>query len=683
MTAPPITATTRAPAQREPQRLLLLGFPPAEAERVRELCRADEARYAVFSRLSADVEDVDHGRYDCAALFLAGSGLDDLAYLMRLSSRCATVVVSGQSEAEVRWLRLINCVVPVTEFTPARLLAAADEAQLRRRHQFAGSVAADALQSLRRAVGSTELVEDPGILILDERDRVVFANPSAKALGSDTTRRLLDTLRQRGWPQRSPGEQRIAAPTPGAEPLSVSVLALEEHGQPLNVLRIERAASGPPTESLLQHLSLIDAQTGLPNRSHFLAQLEQAANSSAGTPARIALLLMQLERPGESAGREDTLAAVRRIAAERLAECVRTDDLVARLGGDVFAVLLRGFSRTEDLLQPARKLLAAVSAPYLVEGKPTRIGAHMGVAVFPEDGRAGMELLHRADRALTRARSGGAAVEFFQADLGKQLQRRWLLESRLPAALAERRFTAHYQPLVEPHSGRITGVEALARWHDPELGMVPPVEFIPLIEELRLMNELSAQVWEQAFLQLREWRAGLSPDLTLSINVSPSQFLWPGFLNSLHEQLQRTGVPPAAVEIEITEGLLLEDRDLTRLVLNEAAQLGVRVYLDDFGTGYSSLGYLVDLPVAGIKVDRTFCSGLPTSQNHVAMTVTILTLARHLKLDVLVEGVETLAQARFLTRHHVPRLQGFLYSKPLPPEQMGVLLADGSLLPTG
>jgi diguanylate cyclase (GGDEF)-like protein len=649
--------------------LLLLGFPESLSEEVRDFCARTAPRFRLFTRVGgSDVENPDQADYDVVALYLADSGLDDLAYLMRLSHRCATVVVTQQSPREMGWLRLVNAVVPLREFSPQRLVRAADEALQRRRHQYAGVVTADALHSLRQVVGEPGGSGEPGILIVDQHDQVIFANHSAQTLGNAVTRRVLDGLHRRTPADRVRAEQRLDNPELFPQPLNVSTMALEEHGHPLSILRIEPAAAGVPMEALLRRLSLLDVQTGLPNRAHFVSQLEHAIKACAGTSQRMALLMLRLQ-PEAGSSVEMTEARtlqIRRMAAERLREGLRTDDVVARLGGDTFGVLLRGFSRIDDLTRIAHKLAGHIAGIYPLGDAVMRISCRAGVSLFPDDGHSAMAQMHCADRALIRSLAGsGRVVEFFQPELGEKAQRRWALESRLPDVIGARRLGVHYQPLVDPSTRRIVGAEALARWDDPQLGSVSPMEFIPLVEELQLMNDLGEQVYESSFAQLREWHRRMGPEFRLSINVSPSQFLWPGFLRNLERQMQHAGVPASAVELEVTEGLLIEDHALTRLVLNEAATLGVHVFLDDFGTGYSSLGYLVDLPVSGIKVDRTFCKGLPDSRNHVAMTATILTLARYLSLDVLVEGVETEAQARFLASHGVPRLQGYLFSPPV------------------
>jgi len=663
------TPETRAAA---PSRLLLLGFSPQDAEAIRLACEKEQSpRFQVFSRVPSD-EQFNRLRtrdYHVAALNLANSGLDDLAYLMRLSGRCATVVVSAQSEAEVGWLRLVDVVLPTPQLTPERLLASAHEAAHRHRCFQAGLTTADALNSLQQVVGPADPVQT-GVLILDERDRVIFANNAARALGETAVGGILSDLRRHAHVPEGHALLPVSDLLP--QPLAVSALALEVRGRPLSILRVERADAHSPTEVLWRQLARLDPQTGLPTRDTFMEQLAQRLGESAAPGTRVGVLLLsvRLEQPAD----EPAWEGLRRRVADTLRDGVRTDDMVSRLDATTFAVLLANAPRAGDLGRLASKQRERV----LALGFPG-LSVNAGVACSPDDALGVTDLLRRADEAL-RSAPGSDGLAFAPTEPGRDAHRRWLLESRLPKALATGQLQVYYQPLVSAADGRICGAEALLRWSDPVLGNVPPGEFVGVAEALDLTSALGAYVMARALPELRKWRRA-RPDLRLSLNVSPRQMLAADFLRDFRQALERAGLPAEAVELEITEELMVGDSARARLVLGELEALGARVVLDDFGTGFSSLGYLMDLPVAGIKIDRLFSTGLPDSGTHVAMSLTIISLARHLKLELVAEGVETAAQARWMGEQGVPRLQGFLYSPAVPADDFEKLLTGQQFLP--
>jgi diguanylate cyclase (GGDEF)-like protein len=359
--------------------------------------------------------------------------------------------------------------------------------------------------------------------------------------------------------------------------------------------------------------------------------------------------------------------------AGRLGRVIRASDTLARLGGDEFAIVQAGVRDSADAVALARKVLGALEAPFDLGGREVHAAASLGIALFPGDGADPDELLKNADLALYRAKGAGRGRHvFFEPAMDAEARARERLGRELRRALGQGALLLHYQPQLALATGQVTGVEALARWRHPEQGLVPPSEFIPVAEATGVINRLGAWVLREACRQAATWhRAGLG--LTVAVNVSPTQLRRPETLEMVDDALRASGLDPARLELEITEGVLT-DGHASKLLLDLAAR-GVRLAIDDFGTGYSSLAYLRRLPVQRIKIDRSFVRGIGRDAGDEAVVRAIVTLGHTLGKEVVAEGVEAEAQLEFLRELGCEAVQGFLLGRPLEPARFGRLVA--------
>ncbi len=426
------------------------------------------------------------------------------------------------------------------------------------------------------------------------------------------------------------------------------------------------------TATALNRLAYVDELTGLPNRRMLMDRLGQALAAARRTPRSGTLLYLDLDRfknindaRGHAAG-DALLVAV----AHRLASLMREEDTVARLGGDEFVILSLQANHEQDTdarsaMAVAHKVRAAFEEPFTIDGQPYSAHASIGVVMLSGTEQDAAALLRNADTAMYRAKAAGRNhIAFFEASMQQEVEAHLALEQDLSEALGQDQLALHLQSQVDP-AGTVVGVELLMRWTHPVHGMVSPARFIPIAEETSLILHLGDWVLEQACrMQLRLQVAGHA--LPLSINVSPRQFHQADFVERVLAVLARTGAEGNQLVFEVTEGLLLENLDGTVARMNELATHGIRFSIDDFGTGYSSLSYLKRLPLHELKIDRSFIQDTPTDPGVTAIVQMILSMARHLGLKVVAEGVETRAQADFLAAHGCDKLQGYLYARPLP-----------------
>jgi diguanylate cyclase (GGDEF)-like protein len=414
-------------------------------------------------------------------------------------------------------------------------------------------------------------------------------------------------------------------------------------------------------------MALHDSLTGLSNRRHFEETLEaQCRADPAGKPlpdGRFALLLVDLDRFKPV---NDTLGhpigdAVLRKVAQRLRHAVRSGDLVARIGGDEFAVIADRPGEDHAAEKIAGRIVEILSRPYLVDGHVAELSASVGVALA--DGNTDAEeLIQRADAALYHSkRQGKNQFCLFDGSLTEEMQRRRRLEVDLRRACMREDLHVVYQPVIDTATGRFTGAEALARWTCPTRGDVPPAEFIPVAEELGLVSRIGAAVLRQACEDALGW-----PEyLHVAVNVSPIQLLDPRLSLHVAQVLEETGLAPGRLELEITETALLRNDQLALRTLEELQSLGVRIALDDFGTGYSSLSYLHRFPIGRIKIDRSFVQQLPHDANSASIVRAISQLGESMGVKITAEGIETEEQMEFIARHGCDNVQGFLVSRPV------------------
>ena len=442
---------------------------------------------------------------------------------------------------------------------------------------------------------------------------------------------------------------------------------LQELNSELDQLLDERTRSLRQTEQELEIRTLYDQLTGLANRNLFEEQLDRFFQlPMAQHPPAEALLVMGLNdfQTLNGLAGHDTGDRVLQEVARRLAGFSSDHGHVARLGGDVFGLLVQGTDH-EPLETRISKIIEACEAPVVIDGHPHECEFSAGVAVAPLDGQDARTLLSHAEIAMHRAKkSSGTQVQFFASELGEQVQRRQNLVRDLKLAVERKQFELYYQPQLDD-ARRIIGYEALLRWQHPDQGFVSPGEFIPLAEETGLIGALGDWVLEQAVAQLSRWAAE-GFEGRVAVNVSAVQLNDPNLSHRIAELLHRYQVGAGQLELEITETALMENIDCALDTLRQFRAQGLLVAIDDFGTGYSSLAYLKMLPVSRIKIDRAFVTDLPDNGQDVALCRSIINMGHNLECEVIAEGVETEAQATWLTGADCDELQGFLFGKPAP-----------------
>ena len=441
------------------------------------------------------------------------------------------------------------------------------------------------------------------------------------------------------------------------------------------------------SEQRIQQLAHYDPLTNLPNRRLFGDRLEQALVHAHRNGRWIGLLYLDLDRfkaindsLGHTAG-DQLLQDV----AKRLQHCVRESDTVARLGGDEFTIILTDFHDGRQAMQGvsfvAEKVIHVISEPTELERQEVTVTTSIGAALFPQDGQTANELLQNADTAMYHVKAKGRNnFQFYSSQMNAKARERLRLENRLRRALERDEFQLYYQPQVDAESGLIAGLEALLRWHDPEKGIIPPGDFIPLAEETGLIIPIGEWVIRSACRQLYEWQQAGYDDLRISVNISPLQFQQTNLCDILVQAIADAGITPACLQLELTESILMRCKDSVMTSLNFIKNLGVSIALDDFGKGYSSLSYLKQLPLDTLKIDQSFVRGIPGNVIDDAIILAIITLAKRLKVCVIAEGVETRQQQEILRRHECAYMQGFLFSRPVPKNDVTGWLERGRMV---
>ncbi len=416
----------------------------------------------------------------------------------------------------------------------------------------------------------------------------------------------------------------------------------------------------------------IDSVTELPTR-HLLRSKLSRALSRAGDGNTTGVMLIGLDgfKAINSAFGHGVGDELLRMVAGRLGHCVRNVDTVARWGGDEFAALLEEMSRPEDAVFVAQRIMYALSRPFAFKGQDLYVSASVGIAVHPADGNDSETLLQNADAAMERVKhAGGSNYRVYSVQLSENLSETLAMGNRLRSALKRDEFQLHYQPQLDMHDGKVVGVEALLRWNDPEQGMRSPAEFIPILEETGLIIPVGEWVLRKACTQARAWQyAGLS-NLRIAVNLSAKQFRQRELVKKVADVLNETGLSPETLELELTESVLMDDQNNARRVLTELKVMGALVALDDFGTGYSSLAVLKAFPVDTLKIDRAFIRDIAEDEDDRSICSAIIALGRALRLHVLAEGVEEESQVEILKRQGCHLVQGFLYARPMPADDV-------------
>ena len=437
-------------------------------------------------------------------------------------------------------------------------------------------------------------------------------------------------------------------------------------------------------EERVQFLAYYDALTGLPNRTLLQDRLATALAGARRRKDKVAVLFLDLDRfkvvndlLGHSGG--DLLL---QDVAERLKRWARQQDTVARLGGDEFLIVLTTVKEISDAAVAAERLMDAMAAEFVVQGQSFSINCSLGISIFPEHGTDVETLIKNADAAMYCAKDNGRAnFRFFTEEMNTQGVERLTLESSLRRALDKEELFLVYQPQMDIVTGRITGLEALLRWQHPELGLVPPDRFIRIAENSGLIMPIGEWVLRTACSQARKWQGEGLPAVSVAVNVSAVQFRQENFCGLIRRVLKETGLAPQYLELELTEGLLLANADLTLSVIKELNAMGVTLAIDDFGTGYSNFGYLKQFRVSKLKIDRSFVRDVAVNPDDAAITTAIISMARSLNLKVIAEGVEDEAQMSFLRAHQCDEIQGYYFSKPLAVDQVADKLRGDSAEP--
>jgi len=428
----------------------------------------------------------------------------------------------------------------------------------------------------------------------------------------------------------------------------------------------------------MRHMLTHDDLTGLPNRTAFGERLNQSVlTCNEAAPCTVMLLdLDYFQNVNDTLGHEygDLLLVA---VAGRIRTSLPPSAFLARFSGDEFVILLENTS-AEQAKQVGQTLLDAMGREFDIGNDRLGIGVSIGIVSYPADGESASILMRYADLALHRAKSAGRnCFRVFSHDLSEEMQRRVLLEARLKQALEHKELTLHYQPKLEIRTGRLIGWEALLRWQSAELGMVSPEEFIPVAEHTGLILPIGDWVMREACRQMRVWQdAGLLAG-TMAVNLSTRQFRQKDLAEEVSAALRDTGLAASDLELEITESSIMDNLATAATVLTELERLGLRIAVDDFGTGYSSLSYLKSFPIHCLKIDRSFIRDIPGDENDTAIVRTIIALAGSLGLTVVAEGVETDAQLAYLRTNHCDQAQGYLFSRPLPPDDCIRLMRAG------
>lgn len=440
------------------------------------------------------------------------------------------------------------------------------------------------------------------------------------------------------------------------------------------------------SEEAVRHMAYHDPLTGLPNRLVLMDRVNQVLARGRWHGRIAAIVYLDLDRfkvindtLGHQAG--DTLL---KAVADRLARCVRTGDTVVRQGGDEFIMLLQDIHRIDDITMVIKKVFSVFDSSFTVAGRELAVTASIGISVYPDDGEDAETLFKNADIAMYKAKEEGRnKYKFFTPAMNSLFLKRLDIERRLLRAIEKEEFLLYYQPEVDISTGEVAGVEALLRWLDPELGLLPPGDFIPVAEDTGLIIQIGEWALRAACIQSKAWQdRGLKP-VVVAVNLSMRQFKQNDFLGSLVRILEETGLDPAWLELELTESIIMDDPESVIGTLKNLKAMGVRLTIDDFGTGYSSLEYLKRMPINKLKIAQSFIKSITVDPDDVAIASTVISIGHSMKMEVIAEGVETVEQLLLLRTLRCDKVQGFLVSRPAPAGEVERLLekrgVDGPL----
>lgn len=469
------------------------------------------------------------------------------------------------------------------------------------------------------------------------------------------------------WNTRKNGEEY-------AEHLSVSAIkGVDGHVHQFAAV-ISDITKRKQDEERILYQANYDALTGLPNRALFQDRLTQSLANMERAGKNLGLMFIDLDGfklVNDTLG-HDTGDLLLQEAAKRLGTCVRTGDTVARLGGDEFTIIMPNLNDPQHAPVVAQRVLDSMSKPFHLGGHEAFVSGSIGITIFPDDARDAQELLKNADAAMYRAKERGKAnYQFFTADLNDEVKERMSIKNGLGKALENEEFQLYYQPKLDLKSNRITTVEALMRWDSPDVGFVSPARFIPVLEETGMVVEVGAWAIRKACEQHMQWiEEGLDP-IRIAVNLSARQLRDDDFVPLVKQVIEDTQVPVDALEIEITESMLMSDAKNVVIALKQLNDMGIHISMDDFGTGYSSLSYLKKFPIDTIKIDRSFVADIATNLDDAEIIRTIITMGQTLNRRVIAEGVEDEEQFNILLEYNCDEIQGYFISRPLPDDQLG------------
>jgi diguanylate cyclase (GGDEF)-like protein len=420
-----------------------------------------------------------------------------------------------------------------------------------------------------------------------------------------------------------------------------------------------------------------DALTGLPNRILLNDRINTALLHARREQSMLGLLFLDLDRfkiindsLGHAVG--DQLL---RITSRRLRNCVREEDTVARLGGDEFMVLLPAISTSSDAGRIGNKIIEVMAKPASCHGHELHITTSIGISIYPFDGTDSDTLLRHADISMYRAKElGRNKLVYYTAEMNAESRKQLALETNLRRALENNELELHYQPKIDISSNTIIGAEALLRWVHPTMGAISPLDFIPIAEDSGLIVPIGEWTIKTAYRQLREWHDAGYKDLKISVNLSSAQLSRPGLVDAVNEALEETRLDASMTELEITENVVMRNIDSAIATLEIFKNMGISIAMDDFGTGYSSLSYLRRLPIDTVKIDQSFVRDIPDSMEDASIAQAVIAMARSLKLSLVAEGIENIKQLNFFRQQGVHIMQGYLFSKPVPAEEMKAML---------
>ncbi|HUM01518.1 MAG TPA: EAL domain-containing protein [Thermoanaerobaculia bacterium] len=542
-----------------------------------------------------------------------------------------------------------------------------------------------------------------GILLISPDGTITLANrtaadllrrPEGDLVGANVFSDPWSPLREDGTPY-GPGESPLAQAlvskvavrnvivgVPGAQNPTWLLLSAEpEFSAEGDVRQVVCSfldvTEGRRAEEEIEHLAYHDSLTGLPNRLLFADRIEVALSKARYSREALMVLVVDLDRfklINDSLGHKAGDALLQQTAA-RLRHCIQDGDTVARLGGDQFLILMPRIGSPSAIPTIAERILEALRRPFHIDNRELFVTGSIGISLFPDDGDDVQTLLQCADTAMNRVkREGRDAFMLYRPDMNARARERMKLETSLRRALERTEFLLNYQPQIDLASGQIVGAEALLRWRRGDKVVVPPSDFISILEETGLIVSIGEWVLRTAAAQVRAWQAAGLPLLRLGINLSARQFQHAGLVDAVRKVLSETGLPARSLLLEITESVAMERAAGSLAKLAELKRLGIQLALDDFGTGYSSLSYLKRFPIDVLKIDQVFVRGVEFDPKDAALGATSIAMAHGLNLRVIAEGVETEGQREFLRRHGCDEIQGFLVARPLSPEGFRKLL---------